>query len=74
MKLYTSRTESSKDKKFLKCQNILCGKLIWLEDTIEESVNHNAGTEDKVHIEVKINVTMDSNEFYKQLKGNSSLG
>ncbi|KAF6175794.1 hypothetical protein GIB67_036259 [Kingdonia uniflora] len=50
MKLCTSRTQSSKGKKFLKCQNILCGKFIWLEDAIEAAANNNAGTKDKVHM------------------------
>ncbi|KAF6164786.1 hypothetical protein GIB67_011176 [Kingdonia uniflora] len=74
MKLCTSRTESSKGKKFLKCQNILCGKFIWLEDAIEAAANNNAGTKDKVHMKVKINVTMDLNEFCREFKGKSSLG
>ncbi|KAF6140807.1 hypothetical protein GIB67_042220 [Kingdonia uniflora] len=56
MKLCTSRTQSSKGKKFLKCQNILCGKFIWLEDAIEAATNNNVGTKDKVHMKVKINI------------------
>ncbi|KAF6170371.1 hypothetical protein GIB67_014301 [Kingdonia uniflora] len=74
MKLSTSRTQSSKGKKFLECKNILCGKFIWLEDAIEAVANNNAGTKDKVHMKVKINVTMDLNEFCREFKGKSSLG
>ncbi|KAF6154635.1 hypothetical protein GIB67_000519 [Kingdonia uniflora] len=74
MKLCTSRTQSSKGKKFLKYQNILCGKFIWLKDAIEAAANNNAGTKDKVHMKVKINVTMDLNEFCREFKGKSSLG
>ncbi|KAF6141874.1 hypothetical protein GIB67_037842 [Kingdonia uniflora] len=73
MKLFTSTKESSYGLKFLKCQNVQCGKFMWLKDAIDADEKVKEEERKKVVQNVKITVKMNIDDLIRDFKGKTTL-
>ncbi|KAF6138853.1 hypothetical protein GIB67_018584 [Kingdonia uniflora] len=73
IKLFTSTKASSYGLKFLKCQNVQCGKFMWLKDAIDVDEKVKEEERKKVVQNVKITLEMNIDDFIRDFKGKTTL-
>ncbi|KAF6169711.1 hypothetical protein GIB67_004103 [Kingdonia uniflora] len=73
MKLFTFTKASLYGLKFLKCQNVQCGKFMWLNDAIDTDEKVKEEERKKVVQNVKITVEMNIDDFIRDFKGKTTL-